>query len=219
MTVAGRDDGLSGKGSISHISVPPPQWCSMPFETSFYAPYSSFDQPHFTLDETIRCCCGYSPISPLHSLIGVPKHTVIYGLTNRLNASIELLPCPVCCHVRRQIGADLGHFGLFNWNNSMIFSHELLNGFTNAYTTSETPFSAFCLTVRRTYMDHGTDNTFCSDDTFVQVWFAFTRLQELDSGMMCPTCGPSPSIIIADGISLGIHHSQMSANVAPPTHV
>ncbi|KDQ51474.1 hypothetical protein JAAARDRAFT_199121 [Jaapia argillacea MUCL 33604] len=117
------------------------------------------------------------------------------------------------------IGADLSRFGLFNWNNSMLFTHELLNGFTNAYTASETPFSAYCLTVRRTYLEYGVDNSFCSDDTFVRVWFAFTSLQELESGMICPTCRPSPQIVIADGISLGIHHSHMSTTVAPPTQV
>ncbi|KAH7903036.1 hypothetical protein BJ138DRAFT_980104, partial [Hygrophoropsis aurantiaca] len=111
---------------------------------------------------------------------------------------------------RRLVGSDLGRYGLFNWNNSMLFMHELLNTFTNAYTASGTLFSAFCLTVRWTYLDYGFHNEFCSDDTFVRVWFAFTRIQQLDSGMLCPTCGSSPEVISADGISLGTHVSKLT---------
>ncbi|KAH9834932.1 uncharacterized protein C8Q71DRAFT_710867, partial [Rhodofomes roseus] len=61
------------------------------------------------------------------------------------------------------------------------------------------------------------DTLFCTNETFVQVWFAFTRLQLLDSGMQCPTCGPSPKIIIADGVSLATHVSKLTASVRPPT--
>ncbi|KII82852.1 hypothetical protein PLICRDRAFT_96050 [Plicaturopsis crispa FD-325 SS-3] len=167
---------------------------------------------------TARCCCGVT-IAAAASAQAAYKPAIIYGLTMRLHATIELLPCPSCKHGRRQIGPDLGGYGLFNWNNTMLFSHELLNAFTSSFTTSETPFSAFCSTVRHTYMEYGVQNTFCSDDTFVRVWFAFTRLQNLDSGMACPLCGPSPEIVIADGISLGTHHSKLNDLVCPPTRV
>ncbi len=99
----------------------------------------------------------------------------------------------------------------------MLFTHEILNSFTSSFTASETPFSAFCLTTRRSYIESGSNNTFCSDETFVRVWFAFTRLQMLESGMKCPTCGPSPRIIIADGISLATHSSKLTSLVRPPT--
>ncbi|KDQ56421.1 hypothetical protein JAAARDRAFT_132449 [Jaapia argillacea MUCL 33604] len=169
-------------------------------------------------DQTSQCCCGVTS-SIVNPACKVVKLAVVYGLMMRFNVEIELVPCLSCRHAHCQLGADLGCFGLFNWNNTMIFSHELLNGFTNLYTASETPFSAFCLTVRCTYMDHDLKNSFCSDKTFVRVWFPFTHLQTLDSGMSCPTCGPSPKVVIADGISLGIHHSKMSALVCPPMQV
>ncbi|KAG1891838.1 uncharacterized protein F5891DRAFT_1197280 [Suillus fuscotomentosus] len=101
----------------------------------------------------------------------------------------------------------------------MLFLHELLNAYTNSYTTSETPFSAFCLTVRHSYQDAGDENSFCLDDTFVRVWFAFTQRQCLDSGMQCPTCGSSPDIVIADGVSLGTHVSKLTKSISPPTSV
>ncbi|KAH9940291.1 hypothetical protein B0H21DRAFT_657713, partial [Amylocystis lapponica] len=149
----------------------------------------------------------------------IQRAAVLYTPTERIDSVIEVTPCPYCRHARRQIGPDLGEHGVFNWNNTMLFSHSLLNAFTNVYTASETPFSAFCLTISRTYVENGFEMIFCSDETFVRVWFAYVRLQELDSGMACPTCGPSPRIVIADGVSLGTHSSKLTGNVHPPTIV
>ncbi|KII83495.1 hypothetical protein PLICRDRAFT_67635, partial [Plicaturopsis crispa FD-325 SS-3] len=210
-----------GKGSVSHMPIAPPKWCSLSSELPSATVRPPSGPVHYPLDETARCRCGLSLADACTVPLSNPaaKPAVIYGLTQQISVTIALIPCPLCQHARRQLGPDLGQYAVFNWNNSMLFSHELLNAFTNAYTASETPFSAFCLTVRRAYMDHGPSNTFCSDDTFVRVWFAFTELQDLDSGMQCPTCGPSPKIVIADGISLGTHHSKLTGLVNPPTRV
>ncbi|KAF9220062.1 hypothetical protein BS17DRAFT_715810, partial [Gyrodon lividus] len=72
-------------------------------------------------------------------------------------------------------------------------------------------------TARRGYFEYREDNTFCSDDTFVRVWFAFTQVQQLDSGMMCLTCGFAPDIVIVDVISLGTHVSKLASSVHSPT--
>ncbi|KIK94476.1 hypothetical protein PAXRUDRAFT_142731, partial [Paxillus rubicundulus Ve08.2h10] len=149
----------------------------------------------------------------------VTKPITIYGLTFSTPATSEVLPCPVCCHAHHSLGSDLGTQGLFSWNNRIVFTHELLNAFTSAFTASETPFSAFCLTVRQAYLDHSREMEFCSDETFVQVWFRFTQIQTLDSGMWCPTCGSSPGVVIADGISLRTHVSKLTASIQPPTYV
>ncbi|KAL7279771.1 hypothetical protein ACG7TL_006178 [Trametes sanguinea] len=114
-------------------------------------------------------------------------------------------------------GPDLGPTGVFNWNNRFLFTHELLNAYTNTFTASETPFSAFCLTMRRQYEDKDAKMKFCSDETFVRAWFAFVQLQDLGNSMTCPTCGPSPSIVIADGVTLATHASKLTAGVRPPT--
>lgn len=228
MQAAGRDDGLGPHGCVSHLPVAPPRWCSFTSEASFNRPRPSLSKHHFGLDDAARCCCG-TPVATVASLLqevdrSVPlpspptiRHAILFDLTNKFDVTIELIPCLICRHNRRFVGPDLGAEGIFNWNNTMLFTHELLNGFTNMYTASETPFSAFCLTISRTYMNHGPEVKFCSDDTFVRVWFAFIRLQELDSGMKCPTCGPSPEIIIADGISLGIHTAKVTRSTHPPT--
>ncbi len=35
--------------------------------------------------------------------------------------------------------------------------------------------------------------------------------------MRCPTCGPSPRVIIVDGVSLGTHSSKLTSVIRPPT--
>ncbi|ETW80925.1 hypothetical protein HETIRDRAFT_319999, partial [Heterobasidion irregulare TC 32-1] len=215
MKAGGQDDGLGLQGCISHTSIPPPRWCSLPHEASLYAPRLSTDSMHFVLGVAPRCCCGFEPQT---SGGFISQSATVFGFTNKYEATIDVLPCPVCCHRRRLVGPDLGNIGIFNWNNLHLFTHELLNAFTSAFTTSETPFSAFCATVRHSYEEHSLGNKFCSDETFVRAWFAFVRLQKLDSGMTCPTCGPNPSVVIADGVSLGTHSSKLTAVVKPPTY-
>lgn len=208
--------------AISYYNVLPPRWCSLPSESAYNAPHLSFNTSSFSLDNSARCVCGitFTDVAnfPPYRASSV-KAAVIFGLTKSTLISIELLPCPVCCHPRRSLGADLGTQGLFNWNNEMLFTHELLNAFTSAFTASETPFSAFCITVRRAYLEHSHSMEFCSDETFVRVWFAFTQIQTMDSGMYCPTCGASPDVVIVDGISLGTHVSKLTGSIQPPTHV
>ena len=99
----------------------------------------------------------------------------------------------------------------------MLFTHELLDSYTSSYTTSQTPFAAFCTTIRHHYQNYTAYMRFCSDETFVRAWFAFSQLQDLGNTMQCPTCGPSPSIVIADGVSLATHASKLTSAVRPPT--
>ncbi|KAF8128390.1 hypothetical protein EV363DRAFT_1149279, partial [Boletus edulis] len=147
----------------------------------------------------------------------VTREAFIFGLTQWRLVTIELLPCPVCHHFHCHLDPDLSNYGVFNWNNTMLFSYKLINGYTNAYTASEIQFSAFWLIMQRGYMEYGNANMFRSDDTFVCVCFAFMQIQELNNGMMCSTCGVTPDIVIADGISLGTHVSKLTSSVCPPT--
>ena len=157
------------------------------------------------------------------AFLTVVRTATLFGLTSRTEVSIQLLACPSCNHRRRWIGPDLGSAGVLNWNNTHLFTHELLNAYTNQFTASETPFSAFCRTMRRQYMDQmdsssGAHAQFCADETFVRAWFAFAQLQDLGNTMSCPTCGPNPHVVIADGISLATQSSKLTHMVKPPTH-
>ncbi|TCD69372.1 hypothetical protein EIP91_007928 [Steccherinum ochraceum] len=218
LNVASRDDGLGPRGCISFLPIPAPRWCSLPTEWSFVAPKPTYTNPYFPLTDTSRCSCG-AGLGPdvLFAKVPVIRSATLYDKDFPKPVTIEVIQCISCRHARRQIGPDLSEFGLFNWNNSLIFSHDILNAYTSMFTASETPFTAYCLTMRRSYAEHGFEHQFCSDDTFIRVWFAFIRLQELDSSMSCPTCGPSPSIIIADGVSLAPHISKLTSKIRPPT--
>ncbi|KAK7687207.1 hypothetical protein QCA50_009712 [Cerrena zonata] len=216
-----KTNGMRIHDPISHQRIPPPRWCSLPDEASGMI---CTDNSNFDIGPAARCCCGL-----MLKDVGGPveghtseKSATLYGLKASRIITIPIIQCPVCKHSRRAIGPDLSEYGLFNWNNTMVFSHELLTAYLNMYTASETPFSAFCLTVRRWYEDNSAINshlTFCSDETFVRVWFAFIQLLDIDSKMVCPQCGPNPDIIIVDGVSLSTHVSKLTRHIHPPTFV
>jgi hypothetical protein len=92
--------------------------------------------------------------------------------------------------------------GIFNWNNLYGFTHELLNEYTSLFTSTVVPFSAFVTSRRRAYINLVSPLPFCGTETFTRVWFAFTELQALDSGMQCVSCGKHTDIVIADGVSI-----------------
>lgn len=229
VAVGGRNERKYGCISYQHVS--PPRWCSFPHEETRTARPPSLLPSCYHIDALSRCCCGVLLSSlPGYGTVPGPAQPLsihpatLYGLTYRTEVTIQILPCPMCRHRRRWIGPDLGSAGILNWNNAYLFTHELMNAYTNQYTASETPFSAFCTTVRRCYEDHidgvnGKVLPFCSDETFVRAWFDFIQLQDLDSMMQCPTCGPSPPIVIADGISLATHASKLTSAIRPPTYV
>lgn len=210
--------------SISHLPIPPPRWCSS--STELLSRSSNIFRGDFCssllpLDAASRCACGtsFQDVSVEKKQDRLVRAATVYGLSAANEVKIELISCPSCRHARRSIGPDLSSSGIFNWNNKMLFTHALLNAYTNAFTTSETPFSAWCLYIRRQYQENESDIGFCSDETLVRVWFAFVVLQQLDSGMTCPTCGPTPNVIVVDGISLGTQSSKLVPGIRPPTHV
>ncbi|RXW12855.1 hypothetical protein EST38_g12997 [Candolleomyces aberdarensis] len=119
-------------------------------------------------------------------------------------------------HARRRfIGPDLADQGLFNFNNSIIISHELLNEYTMAFVTSETPFNAFVATVAHRYLVSGAE--FMGDDLFRSVWFAYATHLAMDNDMCCTRCGICPDTVIWDGITLAFGRKHLSATLIPPT--
>ncbi|KAI0373712.1 hypothetical protein BV20DRAFT_988743, partial [Pilatotrama ljubarskyi] len=218
VAVGGRDE--RKQGCVSYLAIPAPRWCSLPHE-DMHSVRPPEPLSAFPLDALSRCSCGTTlqsistclPLAPATTMV----QAILFGYTSRSEVKLEVLPCPQCRHHRRSIGPDLGNVGIFNWSNTVLFTHELLNAYTNAFTASETPCSAFCVTIRRHYEDHSYGMQFCSDETFVRAWFAFVQLQNLGNTMSCPTCGPSPTIVIADGVSLATHASKLTPHVRPPT--
>ena len=130
---------------------------------------------------------------------------------------METVYCHACSNTHGKIGPDLGEYGILNWNNKMGFSHQLLNAYTSQFTRSETPFNAFYHSIQDEYLNAHSSVEFCDDETFEYAWFAFIRLQEIESSMECSICGPNPKVVIADGISVSFPSHHRTDSLHPPT--
>ncbi|KAJ7799351.1 hypothetical protein B0H14DRAFT_2617083 [Mycena olivaceomarginata] len=135
---------------------------------------------------------------------------------------LRLTPSSTCCCSeprRRYIGPDGRDLGIFNYNNRKLFMHDLLDEYTSAYTSSETPFSAWVTVLNRRYELHSgrSEHPFVTAEVFRAVWFSFVGLQYLDGSMMCPQCSPSPENTIWDGVTLAFNRKHLLPSLEPPT--
>lgn len=207
------------KQPVSYIPVPVPLWCRLPSDALDYQDEPPEIPPHLIhFGNNARCCCGATPPTEgANSHYWVPF--TVFGLRKAYRCQIEVLDCLDCGHRRRQYGPDCGDIGVFNWNNTFGFTHELLNQYSNVFTTAANPFVSFVTSTRRLYIANRSPMAFCSIETFTRVWFAFTDLQPLDSGMECPICGKHPDIVIPDGVSIGYATKKFKQGLHPPSLV
>ena len=131
---------------------------------------------------------------------------------------IELKLCPSCPRtLHRFIGPETRDVGIFNFNNRILFTHDLLDEYTSAYTSSETPFVGWVATVSRRYMNHTSVRPFVTEKMFRNVWFSYVQLQHLETVLQCPTCGPMPQDTIWDGVTLAFSQKHLLPSLRPPT--
>ncbi|KAH6905379.1 hypothetical protein BKA70DRAFT_1504505 [Coprinopsis sp. MPI-PUGE-AT-0042] len=210
---------LVASGAISHLPIHPPIWAAICGDAQLYPPPPPFRWPieePFQLDDESSCPCPlgrtfFSSTSPT-----TLRTCKVYTLDTLHIHQIKLQPCPTCPPQRRRsIGPDLRTQGLFNYNNSVLVSHQLLDEYTSAYTTSETPFTAWVTHIARRYSL--SDATFMGEDLFRSVWFAYVSLQRFDNDMSCMHCGPSPQTVIWDGITLAYSRKHVLDSLQPPT--
>ena len=142
---------------------------------------------------------------------------LIFGVRTATNCKIEVASCAICHHRLQKYGPDCSSLGIFNWNNNYGFTHELLNEYTSLFTSAIVPFSSFVTSRHRAYTESLSTVPFCSPETFTRVWFAFTELQVLDSGMQCVSCGRYPDVVIADGVSIAYSSSKFVQGLLPPS--
>ncbi|KAF8877541.1 hypothetical protein BD779DRAFT_1475196 [Infundibulicybe gibba] len=128
---------------------------------------------------------------------------------------VETQACRLCNH--RFIGPDCQELGIFNFNNQVMFTHEILDDYTSNYTTSETPFAAWVAILARRYTIHETGGAFVSEKMFRSIWFAYVKLQYLGNDMICPRCGPCPETTIWDGVTLAFNRKHLLPTLEPPT--
>jgi CxC4 like cysteine cluster associated with KDZ transposases len=204
--------------SVSYKPISPPEWCRLPSDRddipriSFQAGRNLPKEQRFILDSSSRCSCGAtaSSIDVHDSLL------TIYTSLTAIVMTVETSYCPSCRNTKGRAGPDLGEYGVFNWNNRIAFSHELMNSYTSQFTTSETPMYAFHQTVMNAYLNERSPTQMCSLRTFLLAYFAFARLQLIESKMECLQCGLSPKVVIADGISVSFPKHRVE-NLQPPT--
>ncbi|KIK62161.1 hypothetical protein GYMLUDRAFT_112142, partial [Collybiopsis luxurians FD-317 M1] len=203
----------------------PPRWCMLPQEKEFYPrPRPVRESPAaIKLSATASCACvdgGRAFYNP-----GLPTVTcqcLVYTLTQAFAVQIELQPCPRCPVERhRYIGPDPRDTGLFNYNNSSIFSHELLNEYISAFSSAETPFEPWVNQISRRYEESQQDPfiPFISGGLFRSLWFAYARLVQFEGDKSCPSCGIYPDNIIWDGVSIAFGRKHVNGELEPPTLV
>ena len=207
----------SGNYTISYLPILVPIWAWLPSDQEHYPrplPYSP-ENPVIPLTDTSACLCLTRFSASRHCLT---KPCIVYGLTGARPGEIQVQACPQCPVMRRRyIGPDCRELGLFNYNNNILFTHDLLDDYTNSFTSSETPFTAWVSVVSRRYASHRSLHPFVSEATFRSAWFAYTRLQSFDNDMTCPRCGPTPDDVIWDGVTLAFAQKHVTESLQPPT--
>ena len=206
--------------AISYLPVHPPSWASLPEDPLTY-PRA---QPLRTVPSILklncksRCCCypTRSEYSPLRS--SEQRLCTIYTLTGAHCTLIELQPCPSCPRtLHRFIGPETRDLGIFNFNNRILFTHDLLDEYTSAYTSSETHFVGWVTTMSRRYTNHVSVRPFITEKMFRSVWFSYIQLQHLDVELQCPKCGLIPQDTIWDGVTLAFGRKHLLPSLCPPT--
>ena len=86
-----------------------------------------------------------------------------------------------------------------------------MNNYTAQFTTSITPFFASHQTILNTYLYEESPEPFVSLPISCSAWFAFIRLQKLETYMQCSHCGPNLQIVIADGVSVSFPRHRIAS--------
>lgn len=144
---------------------------------------------------------------------------IVYTLVDAQPSRIQLQRCTGCEteKSRHYIGPDGRESGIFNLDNTHLFSHDLLDEYTSAYTSSETPFVAWVTVLTRRYELYGSEVSFAGPDLFRSAWFAYVSTQAFANDFQCPTCGPVPKRVMCDGITSGFQDKHLLSSMRPPT--
>ncbi|KAK7042940.1 hypothetical protein VNI00_008677 [Paramarasmius palmivorus] len=209
---------LFNETAVSHLPILPPEWASLPEDPLLYprvSPASPLPSS-LLLNHVSRSACGkafYNLDSPI-----IQKECTIYALTGKMTSQICVQACPICPrHHKCFIGPEPRSLGIFNFNNSVLFTHELMDEYTNQFTGSETPFASFVIAVARIYQGRG--EKFIGEDLFRAAWFAFASLQDMNGDMSCPDCGETPETVIFDGVTLSFAKRHLHDALQPPTYI
>ncbi|GAA5881835.1 hypothetical protein JCM1840_001630 [Sporobolomyces johnsonii] len=196
----------------------PPDICTRDARHPAY-PCADAPPPVLPLEATSKGRCGQCSLDWGNCQDSLVKNEVDYTVYYEHKAyevKLEVARCPRC-----PFGAFIGPYliehGLFNLNNHIGFTRNLLDSFTAHFTASETPFAAFCDAAAQVYAKR--DSAFCRTRTFRAAWYAYARLLQIGTGMSCPhpDCGSQPCIVIADGTVTTTAKRFATGQLRPPT--
>lgn len=199
------------ENSVSHLPVAPPRWARLARDDLTSHALVDPIPSRFGIGDTPRCACGGAPKpdTPVED-----KTCTLYTTRRAYRSVIEVRRCDSC---RRYCGPDLRELGIFNFSNTRLYSHELLNSFTSSMSNFEAPFHAFRKHVANSYEENASPLPFISDTTWRAVWFSFLRIQRLINSFACSKCGDCPEVLIFDGITAGFAVEHCTASLRPPT--
>ncbi|KAJ7580453.1 hypothetical protein C8J56DRAFT_1058091 [Mycena floridula] len=199
--------GTEMRSTASYLPIRPPEWAGLP-DDSFLYPYPvpvRGSPGVLRLDKTAACPCHQNRVLFKEEMAIFQQPCVVYTLVGAFDAILEVAECPECTGKRRRnIGPDLRELGLFNFNNHSIFSHELLEDFVNAFTTSETPIFS-------------PGAPFIGYKTFVAAWFGHAELLAFEGDMTCSACGLHPDSLVCDSVMSAFPEKHRLKTLAPPT--
>ncbi|KAJ3562245.1 hypothetical protein NP233_g9696 [Leucocoprinus birnbaumii] len=208
--------------AVSYLPLLPPIWAELLTDSMLYPRARSIrelDKDYiFRLTPTSTCSCGGTDRSYFDHLRPIIMGDMtLYMLVGSFSCCIELQMCLKCPSSRtKHIGPNLRELGVFNYNNSRLLTHELLDDYTNVFSLSKTPFDAWCEIVMNRYSNMP-GNTFMSKDSFRACWFAYAWLQSLEGDFQCPDYGSHPKTVVWDGVSLSFGLCKLSGSLEPPT--
>ncbi|TFK57946.1 hypothetical protein BDN72DRAFT_752988, partial [Pluteus cervinus] len=200
--------------AVSHLPIQHPFWSRLPSEETLYPspPLLARDTIPLLvpLDETALCRCDGVDHPFVPTMPTITRQGTLLGMSQTYSLEIELQVCPSSSSKKAHyIGPDPRNTGIFNYNNSVLFTHELLEDYTSQYTASETPFASWVLVTSRRYISNSSPNPFIGVETFRLAWFAYVNLQIVNGDMTCPICGPNPRDTIWDGVTLAFSRKHL----------
>ena len=204
--------------AISYFPIAPPGWARIPSDPPSSHPTAEPGKPPSLIRigpaSSCNCRavrCTFDPEAPIETI-----PCTVYDIWRIWETAIQVQSCPTCNLPR--IGPDCRELGLFNYNNKVLFTHSLLNDYINAYTASETPFASWSIIISRRYSALPTSPKFVVAKELRNIWFAYAKLLQFgNDDMMCPQCGPNPSAVIWDGVSISFPRDKTLPSLCPPT--
>ncbi|KIK59240.1 hypothetical protein GYMLUDRAFT_116913, partial [Collybiopsis luxurians FD-317 M1] len=209
----------------------PPLWAVLRNETNSQPRVPALRKPPdlLRLEENSCCNCrdgGSAPYDPDRPKF--VRQATLYTTIEAYTVDIELQICSRCPPTsRKHIEPDPRNIGVFNYNNTRLFTHELISEYISAFTSSETPIDPWIVQITRRYqeMAYGKPNhiPFVGGELFRAAWFSCVRLMDLEPKHSdfkgCPLCKEMPKNLICDGVSIAFGQNQVNSNLQPLTAV